>query len=391
MAGAQTWALISVEATSPIVSAARAAAAEGDADAVLEALVAEGLRVVPDFAIAQTSSDGARLIVRGEAVARAEGGPGSAVVTGSEGSLWSDRHVVARRILLSAPRAGTGIQELRPLMHSPVLASQLELTWISRLGSAGRRIDSPAENGSVEPEGAQSAAIVGAGTSTSGPHESPRPEFLSPIPPSSLPATPPASSISTISLELGFTVLPAVALDLPVQQRPTLGVEESVAAEHGAEPRPAPPSPPGARPEATRPAGSAADNAVDEAAATATTSRPAMPRPAIARLVSHRGEIFTLERSLVLGRSPSIPPGYEAESPALVTIPDESRGISGLHAYVRVQDGSITLIDLGSTNGTFVADGSGGSAQLKAGVPVVLGPGAIFSLADVVRVQVQAM
>ena len=59
----------------------------------------------------------------------------------------------------------------------------------------------------------------------------------------------------------------------------------------------------------------------------------------------------------------------------LVKSPD-TKGISGVHCVIRVENGTIILQDLGSTYGTFL----GGGQRLAAQQPVVLKMGDRFCL-----------
>ncbi len=57
-----------------------------------------------------------------------------------------------------------------------------------------------------------------------------------------------------------------------------------------------------------------------------------------------------------------------------VVLDDPDRTISRFHAEVRREDGRYVLVDLGSQNGTWFEEQRVDRVELKAGVPVTIGP-----------------
>ena len=106
-----------------------------------------------------------------------------------------------------------------------------------------------------------------------------------------------------------------------------------------------------------------------------TTPRPrraftALPRTRqAALLLVFRGD--AVHRALELGaRVVTIGRGAQND----VVLEDADRAISRFHAEVRVEEGGYVLVDLNSQNGTWVESRRVDRVELRAGVPVVIGP-----------------
>lgn len=99
---------------------------------------------------------------------------------------------------------------------------------------------------------------------------------------------------------------------------------------------------------------------------------PVPPSPALKGVAGYyAGSSVPLEGPLILGRD---------QQQANVVFPPNLTGISKLHCRVaRTQDGQVTLEDLGSSNGTFLASG----LPCRAGQPVTLAPGDRFYLGSI--------
>jgi pSer/pThr/pTyr-binding forkhead associated (FHA) protein len=96
------------------------------------------------------------------------------------------------------------------------------------------------------------------------------------------------------------------------------------------------------------------------------------PRPraaAGARLLVFRDE--SVHRAVELGtRGLSIGRGAGND----LVLDDSDRAVSRFHAEVRWEDGRYVLVDLGSQNGTWMGSRRVDRVELKAGVPVTIGP-----------------
>lgn len=120
--------------------------------------------------------------------------------------------------------------------------------------------------------------------------------------------------------------------------------------------------------------------------APAVTARP------VARLVISSGETVDVDRVVVLGRSPVARRYAQDEHPLLIAVPSPHQEISSTHVEVRpgsgADHGTAVVTDLGSTNGTVVAQPGLEPEELQPGVSVQLIPGAVIDLGDGVTISV---
>ncbi|MGA8845723.1 MAG: FHA domain-containing protein [Nocardioides sp.] len=121
---------------------------------------------------------------------------------------------------------------------------------------------------------------------------------------------------------------------------------------------------------------------------------PAMASTAapVARLEISSGESIEVDRVVLIGRTPRAPLATGDDRPRLVTVPSPLHEISSTHVEVRpgsgVDQGSAVVTDLGSTNGTVVAQPGRGPENLRPGIAVQLLPGATINLGDGVSIRV---
>jgi hypothetical protein len=116
-----------------------------------------------------------------------------------------------------------------------------------------------------------------------------------------------------------------------------------------------------------------------------------VPRPPLGRLVIvETGDVVTLDRDVVLGRNPSVPDGYLLSAPQLVRLNDPRQEVSGQHALVSMDSWLVTLTDLGSTNGTEVITPDGRRQRLVAESAVVVEPGTMIVLAEIMSIRFEA-
>jgi pSer/pThr/pTyr-binding forkhead associated (FHA) protein len=102
------------------------------------------------------------------------------------------------------------------------------------------------------------------------------------------------------------------------------------------------------------------------------------PRPTLGFVVFDDGSTFGLDRSYVIGREPGETGDLHT---APLTIQDNNETLSRRHAEIRLIDWTVHLVDLGSTNGTFIWDGTFERwTQIAAHQPVTLAPGATVAL-----------
>ena len=102
------------------------------------------------------------------------------------------------------------------------------------------------------------------------------------------------------------------------------------------------------------------------------------PRPTLGFIVFDDGASFGLDRSYVIGREPS--PGDNPDAELLV-IHDNNDTLSRTHAELRLDGWTVQIVDLGSTNGTYVWDAQNDQwNQLTAGHPIELQSGETVAL-----------
>lgn len=100
------------------------------------------------------------------------------------------------------------------------------------------------------------------------------------------------------------------------------------------------------------------------------------PRPSLGTLIFDDGSAFGLEHGYVLGREPDTDSVVVSGTAHALALTDPERGISRIHAEVRLEGWDTLIVDRGSANGTHVAVPGGASWQrLVPDVPVALGDG----------------
>ncbi|MFC6285966.1 FHA domain-containing protein [Nocardioides sp. GCM10027113] len=112
----------------------------------------------------------------------------------------------------------------------------------------------------------------------------------------------------------------------------------------------------------------------------------------VARLVMSHGETVDVDRPVVVGRAPEARRFPSDEQPRLVTVPSPQQEISSTHLEIRpgsgADHGSAVVTDLGSTNGTVLVQPGMAPEDLRPGVAVQLLPGAVVDLGDGLTIRV---
>jgi hypothetical protein len=99
-------------------------------------------------------------------------------------------------------------------------------------------------------------------------------------------------------------------------------------------------------------------------------------RPALGVLVVDDGSAIVLHGSCVFGREPERSESARRGATP-IRLPDQSGQMSRAHAEVRLVEWEVMVVDLGSTNGTFVRlPGDPQPRRLTAGNGITLVPGA---------------
>ncbi|MGF1598982.1 MAG: FHA domain-containing protein, partial [Acidimicrobiales bacterium] len=102
------------------------------------------------------------------------------------------------------------------------------------------------------------------------------------------------------------------------------------------------------------------------------------PRPTLGFVVFDDGSTFGLDRSYVIGREPGM---VDDPNTAPLTIQDNNETLSRRHAELRLTDWEVHVVDLGSTNGTFVWDAAFERwNQITPHQPMALNPGDTVAL-----------
>ena len=117
---------------------------------------------------------------------------------------------------------------------------------------------------------------------------------------------------------------------------------------------------------------------------------PVTARP-VARLVVSEGEAVDVDRVVLVGRAPEAR-RTDGTDPHLLAVSSPHQEISSTHLEIRpgagADHGSAIATDLGSTNGTVVAQPGLEPEELQPGIAVSLIPGAVIDLGDGVTIQV---
>src|SRR5262249_12373900 len=105
------------------------------------------------------------------------------------------------------------------------------------------------------------------------------------------------------------------------------------------------------------------------------------PRPPLGVLVLDDGSVFQLDTDYVVGREPGLDPSVAGGQSRPLRVADDSGIVSRVHARVQLDGWRVTVIDLGSANGTKIRYPNGADEQMLApNVPVVLTSGSEVDL-----------
>ena len=147
-------------------------------------------------------------------------------------------------------------------------------------------------------------------------------------------------------------------------------------------PQPTPASPPAPSDSETRQAPSPVPDTADDLEMTIVMVRGSASTQTAWRLVDIDGTEFPLHRSNVLGRRPAA--ARAPEGAQVISLSDRTRVLSRTHVLIEVDQHTLWITDLGSTNGTGVLSGlddpSDYGEECLANVRTPLPPGASLSL-----------
>jgi len=107
-----------------------------------------------------------------------------------------------------------------------------------------------------------------------------------------------------------------------------------------------------------------------------------VPRPVLGVLRLSTGGEISLDRSVLLGRSPSPDRMIAGERPHVVKLPSPEQDISRDHLEVRIDGWHVLVTDLNSTNGTWVLRPGAPPERLRPDTPTMIEPGTSVSVAE---------
>lgn len=339
--------------------------AGADADAVLDALLAGGLSSLDHFALVAHSDETTRLLVRGAPTATLASASGDEVVSAAPGTTWNEQ-------------VRTGVVSVRVTLSGDSAVEHVLTPGLSRV--------------SVVEFGTPSAAGAPAAEETSAPQA---PE-------------PPAAPTEPV-----LAVVPEPTPVPTPEPEPTAEPEPEPTPEPTPEPVPVPvsaepmsfgepdddPTPTGETPVI----GEEWDNDGQTMAGVqhADFERPPVPGQEIApdlvsepvaSLVFSTGDVVLVDRTVLVGRAPEARRFASHDQPHVVTVSSPQQEISSTHLEIRpgagADHGSAIATDLGSTNGTVLAQPGLEPEELTPGIAVSLIPGAVLDLGDGVTIQV---
>ena len=325
------------------------------ADALLDALLAGGLSSLDHFALVAHDDDATRLIVRGAPTATVSSTGGEEILSASPGATWAEQvltGVTSVRVTLT----GEGSAD-HPLTAGLARVSVVEFGTSSAAASASAEEAAGDEPASVVvPEPTPEAAPEPEPTPEAAPEPEPTPEpQAAPVPPAApmqfgAPGDDPTPTGET----------PVVEDEWPDRDGQT-----QVGPPHADFERPPIPG---------------------QEIAPDVVSQP------VASLVFSTGDVVAVDRTVLVGRAPEAGRFASHDQPHVVTVPSPHQEISSTHLEIRpgagADHGSAIATDLGSTNGTVLAQPGLDAEDLKPGIAVSLIPGAVLDLGDGVTIQV---
>jgi hypothetical protein len=301
------------------------------AEALLDALLAGGLSSLDHFALVAHDDDSTHLIVRGAPTATVSSTGGEEILSAAPGTTWAEQ-VLA------------GVTSVRVTLNGEGSADHRLTPGLARVSAV--EFGTPPAPAPVEEPAAGEPAVVA-------PEVVPEPE------PEPAPAEP---------MQFGSP-----------EDDPTPTGETPVVADDWSD----------------------RDGQTQVGTPVADFERPPIPGQEIApdvvaqpvaSLVLSTGDVVAVDRTVLVGRAPEARRFASHDQPHVVTVPSPHQEISSTHLEIRpgagADHGSAIATDLGSTNGTVLAQPGLDPEELKPGIAVSLIPGAVLDLGDGVTIQV---
>ncbi|MCY4725048.1 hypothetical protein NYO98_02075 [Nocardioides sp. STR2] len=326
------------------------------ADALLDALLAGGLSSLDHFALVAHDDDSTHLIVRGAPTATVSSTGGEEIVSAAPGAAWAEQvltGVTSVRVTLTGEATAD-----HPLTPGVARVSAVELGTPSasaRPASPEAAADEPAA--AVEPEREpEKEPEPGPEAAAAEPEPGPGP---APVPAAPVPPAAP--------LQFGAPADdPTPTGETPVvEDWPDRDGQTQAGGPHADFERPPIPG---------------------------QEIGPEVVAEPVASLVFSTGDVVAVDRTVLVGRAPEARRFASHDQPHVVTVPSPHQEISSTHLEIRpgagADHGSAVATDLGSTNGTVLAQPGLDAEDLKPGIAVSLIPGAVLDLGDGVTIQV---
>lgn len=337
----------------------------GDVEDLLDVLVRDGWRKMPDFVLAVRVTDAWVVHVRGGLPLSLRAVDGSTVAYDASARPWGDvAPGPGSVVLVGASEDGAASKEPSALLHTALC----RVAW---LRSVPGESSVPPGTSRLEAASAQQLS-AGSDTLDAWQHaDDVTPPVAPPMPPAVAPDGAPA--------------LTAVG----VADRTTGWVGEA--------------APSGPDDSASVPARLCPQGHANPVRATfcrecgqrlPDTAPTRVRRPVLVQLRLPDGRVVPVDGRVLLGRRPRAERVAGTDIPVLLALDDPNREVSGTHVEVWAEEWSVRVRDLGSTNGTVLSlSGAGGSGdrRLAPGDVEDLVPGAALLLAGTVRVAVEAV
>ena len=320
-----------------------------DLDAVLDALLAGGLSSLDHFALVAHGDDTTRLIVRGAPSAAVSSGSGEEIVSATAGTTWAERVV-------------TGVTSVRVTLTGDGAVEHVLTPGLARVSAVefGAPAPATATDAQAEPGARPEPEPVAASV----PDPEPEPEALEPEP------EPQAAPEPVAAAPLHF----GEPGDDPTPTGETPVVQDDWSDRDG-QTQVGVPVPDFDRPPIP-----------GQEMAPSVVSQP------VASLVFSTGDVVAVDRAVLVGRAPEARRFASHDQPHVVTVASPQQEISSTHLEIRpgagADHGSAIVTDLGSTNGTVLAQPGLDPEELTPGIAVSLIPGAVLDLGDGVTIQV---
>ncbi|GAA1442339.1 hypothetical protein GCM10009641_56660 [Mycobacterium cookii] len=316
-----------------------------DVDTVLDALLAGGLSSLDHFALVAHGDDATRLIVRGAPTATVSSPSGDDLVSATPGTAWAERLV-------------TGVTSLRVTLTGDGEADRVLTPGLARVSVV--EFGAPAPTGTPAPAAAPATVAV-----------EPEPVAHEPEP------EPPVAEPEPV-------VEPEPAAAAPLHfgepdDDPTPTGETPVVQDEWYD-----------RDGQTQVGGPVPD--FDRPPVPGQEVAPEVVSHPVASLIFSTGDVVAVDRTVLVGRAPEARRFASHDQPHVVTVASPQQEISSTHLEIRpgagADHGSAIATDLGSTNGTVLAQPGLEPEELTPGIAVSLIPGAVLDLGDGVTIQV---